>query len=172
MKIPCVVLQATEVQDDGWDLGHTDGVEQGAHLLLVEALDLVDALPEVDPVGGDLDLPHIVLLGLVDLHLLQAVPVHLLNDRLAGHDHDAPEIGTGSASHVPNGLPLQHISGRLVSLVDLVHETQDTVHQDGHCRLLAKERLEEVAEAPPIGKIHPFSKMVVTTDGILMPFGI
>ena len=65
MKILCVVLRPTEVQDDDRDLGDADRVEQDAHLLLVESLELGDALPEVDQVGGDLDLPQVLLLHLV-----------------------------------------------------------------------------------------------------------
>ena len=107
MKILCVVLRPTEVQDDDRDLGDADRVEQDAHLLLVESLELGDALPEVDQVGGDLDLPQVLLLHLVYLHLLQAVPVHLLDGSLARHQHDAPVVGAGGAPDVLHRLPLQ-----------------------------------------------------------------
>ena len=60
MKILRVVLRPTVVQDDDRDSGYTDGVEHGTHLLLLVALDLGDALPAVEQVGGDVYLPLVL----------------------------------------------------------------------------------------------------------------
>ena len=74
----------------------------------------------------------------------------VLYDSLARQQHDALVVDVGVAPDVLNGLPIQHLYGHLVSLLDLVHERQEAVRQDDHGRLLPGERLELIT----VGQLH------------------
>ena len=76
MKILRAVLHPAAVQDDDGHVpsGHADVVEQVAHLLLLETLDLLDAFPDVKQIRSYLDLPLVLLLNVVVLHLLDTLP--------------------------------------------------------------------------------------------------
>ena len=62
--------------------------EHGGHLGLLEQLNLSVAVADLVGLGGDGDLPHVLLLNLLVVHVLHLFPGHVTV--LAHQQHDAP----------------------------------------------------------------------------------
>ena len=96
-------------EDDSAPSGHADMVEDSSHLRLVEHLDLAEPLADLVGLGGNVDLPHVLVLHLVILYVLQAVPRHVHDAGLACKQHDPTQIDDCSASYFFHCLLLKHL---------------------------------------------------------------
>ena len=90
--------------------GDADIQEHGNQFRLVNFRVAVDDFVDL---RSDADLPLVLHLHLIVLHVLHAESGDVVVGRLAHHQHDAIHVAASCAPHVPHGLLHEHLDCNL-----------------------------------------------------------